>query len=75
MCCIGAVAQTNETLTCPTILLNGPSGFPIPDELIKYSVSLSEDAKNFDLKYVWTVSGGEILEGQGTPFIKTTCQN
>lgn len=75
MCCISAFAQTNETLLCPTISIYGPMSFPNPDEPITYTALVGKDAEKYDIKYVWTVSGGEILEGQGTSVIKTTWKN
>lgn len=31
-----------------------------------FMASLSEEAEKFNLQYNWTISGGEIIEGQGT---------
>lgn len=50
-------------------------GFPKSDEPITYNVSVGENVEKYDIKYVWTVSGGEIIEGQGTSVIKTTWKN
>ena len=68
--CVGTFAQTNEVSPCPTVSVIGPAGIPSPDEAITFTVSLSQEAEKFNLKYNWTISGGEIIEGQGTRVIK-----
>ena len=39
-------------------------------EFILYSVHLSEEAKQYKIKYFWVVEEGEIISGQGTPTVK-----
>ncbi len=73
--CVGTFAQTNETSPCPTISVTGPAGIPSPDEAITFTLSLSQKAEKFNPKYSWTISGGEIIEGQGTQFIKVLAPN
>ncbi len=68
--CAGAFAQANETSPCPTISVTGPSGIPTPDEPITFTAEISEEAKKFKTEYKWTVTNGEIIEGQGTTVIK-----
>jgi len=68
--CVVTFPQTNETSPCPTINLSGPAGIPDADEPIVFTAALSKGAEKFNLKYVWTVSTGEIIEGQGTLALK-----
>ena len=58
--------QANKISLCPTLSLTGPAGIPKPDEPISFTANLSNEAEKYNLKYKWTVSGGEIIEGQGT---------
>jgi len=68
--CIGTFAQTNEVSPCPTISVMGQPGIPTPDETITFTAEVSEEAKKFKTEYKWTVTNGEIIEGQGTTVIK-----
>jgi len=65
---VSAFAQ-NENKPCPTIDVSG-GGVISLDEPMSFSVKVSDEAKNLDLKYQWTTSQGKIIEGQGTPSIK-----
>ena len=73
--CICIFPQTNQTLPCPKISVTGPAYVPKPDEPITFFASVGENIKNFNVRYLWMVSGGEILEGQGTNFIKVLLEN
>jgi len=42
----------------------------MPDEPMTFTASLSKEAEKFNLEYKWTISGGEIIEGQGTLAVK-----
>ncbi len=66
--CAATFAQINETSPCPTINLSGPAGIPISGETINFKVDLIENGGN-PVNYYWTVSGGTIIEGQGTTVI------
>ncbi len=68
--CVGTFAQTSETSPCPTISVTGPAGVFEPGEIITFTVSLSKEAEKFNPKYNWTVTGGEIVEGQATQVIR-----
>lgn len=70
--CITSFAQINEISPCPAIYVTGPSSVPKLGDSITYSAIVSKNAENYKLKYIWTVSGGEILEGQGTAIIQST---
>lgn len=72
VCCITSFAQINEISPCPAIYVTGPSGVPKLRDSITYSAIVSKNAENYKLKYIWTVSGGEIVKGQGTAVIQST---
>jgi hypothetical protein len=60
-------AQKNAT--CPQIKVISPDGKFMPGDEMPFSVSLGEEAKNLNLEYVWEISNGEIIKGQGTTAI------
>jgi len=63
-------AQTDEITPCPAIVLNGLTSVPKLEERIAFLVSLSREAKKLTLQYNWTISGGEVIEGQASSAIK-----
>jgi len=73
--CGGTFAQTDKISPCPTIDVTGPAGIPNPDEPILFTASLSKEAEKFNLEYKWTVSGGEIIGGQGTLAVRALQKN
>lgn len=73
--CSAALAQTNETSPCPMISITGPSDVISPNEPIVFAADLGKKAENFNLKYNWTVSSSEIIEGQGTLIVKVLHKN
>jgi hypothetical protein len=68
--CAAAFAQTNEISPCPTIDVTGSPRIIQFGETATYTANLSEEAKKFNLQYQWAVSGGEIIEGQGTLVVR-----
>lgn len=72
---ISAFAQINKNSPCPAISVISQSFMPKSGEPMAFTATLSEQAKMYDIKYIWTVSRGKILAGQGTPAIKTTWEN
>lgn len=50
---------------CPSITVIGPMGITNPGDKIIFRV----DGGAVDLTYLWSVSAGTIVEGQGTPVI------
>lgn len=62
--CGGLVAQTN----CPEISTSGPSGIVYPGDPVIFTATVEPSGK--DLKYEWSISAGEIIEGQGTTVIR-----
>ncbi|MDQ3372682.1 MAG: hypothetical protein M3521_02175, partial [Acidobacteriota bacterium] len=73
--CVNISAQTDKIPSCPTITVTGPTSAPKPDEPMTFTASLSEEAEKFNLQYNWTISGGEITEGQGTLAVKALRKN
>lgn len=73
--CINTSAQTDKIPSCPTITVTGPTSAPKPDEPMIFTASLSQEAEKFNLQYNWTISGGEIIEGQGTLVVKASRKN
>lgn len=55
-------------VNCPTIELRGPNATDIVGEyLVTANIS---GGSQIDVKYDWTITNGEIVEGQSTPFIR-----
>lgn len=71
MFCIVSFAQTNQTLPCPKIDVIGPAGIIEPGDVATFTATLG-DEKNYSIFYVWTVTGGTIVEGQNTAVIKVS---
>ena len=63
-----SVFAQNELAPCPAINVSGNVGET--SNSLSFSVALDEKAKNYNLEYLWTVSQGTIIEGQGTSAIK-----
>ncbi|MEO8573378.1 MAG: hypothetical protein ABI481_05370 [Pyrinomonadaceae bacterium] len=62
-----AMAQSD----CPSISVNGPAGIVQVGELANYSVAIDLPPEGqLTLHYVWSVSAGTIVRGQGTTVIE-----
>ena len=59
-------SKVEEKQECPTISVIGPAGIPTPGEPIEFVASVSADVPK-SVQYKWTVSKGQIIDGQGTP--------
>lgn len=69
--CFSAFSQTEENPNCPVLSVSGPAGIVSPGEIMTFTATLDEKAKNYNIEYVWSVSeGNEIVGGQGTPKIE-----
>ena len=55
--------------SCPTIEIYGSKNFDNFAEPLMFTANVSGGSQD-DIKYKWTVSAGEIIEGQGMPVIK-----
>lgn len=69
----GVLGQNNQTLNCPTLDVTG-GGIPEPDEPLTFTANVG-DYDLSKLTFEWTVSSGEIIEGQGTSTIKVLHKN
>lgn len=67
---VGVFAQTNETLPCPTVSVTGPPGIPNLEEPIIFTAEIGKESEKLGLRYLWTITDGEIIEGQKTDQIK-----
>jgi hypothetical protein len=63
--CLAAFAQADEP-ACPAISVTGPSSGVRIEEPMEFSVNLGKEAEKYSVEYVWSVSSGKILSGQGS---------
>lgn len=63
--CLAAAFGQDPRPECPTISVTGPAGITMPGEKFVFSGDL-RGLVSKDLTYVWEVSGGKIVDGQGT---------
>ncbi|MDQ3179723.1 MAG: hypothetical protein M3Q33_04305 [Acidobacteriota bacterium] len=54
---------------CPTVSVTGPSEITKPGDTMTFTANVS-GGTNCEATYNWTVSQGEIIDGQGTPVIR-----
>lgn len=66
--CFAIFAQANEI--CPKIAIVGPPSPPEVNEIVNFTLVIGDEAKNYEIDYIWTAKGGKIVEGQGTKVIK-----
>ncbi len=66
--CFCAYAQENGTPSCPAISVTGPSSAILPGDEMIFAANIS-NVEPDQVGYVWTVKGGQITRGQGTPVI------
>lgn len=66
----GCFVAFGQDYTCPTMSLTSNPAIVSAGEIISYTVHLSEEAKQYKIKYVWAVDEGEIISGQGTPNVR-----
>jgi len=59
-------AQSDTSPACPTIDVNGPVRFIKPGDTATYSVQIDLKGLQLNPQYIWSVSAGQILKGQGT---------
>lgn len=67
--CFAAFAQANENF-CPKITIVLSDEFLVPGKIATFTAKVDKEAGESDVKYVWTVSRGEILKGQGSSQIE-----
>ena len=54
---------------CPTLSVTGPSEITAPGAVMTFTANVSGGSSS-DFTYNWTVSQGDIIDGQGTPVIR-----
>ena len=67
-CYTGVFAQKGSGQACPDISITGPAGIDERGDPHRFNIVFSEKLPE-NARIVWTVSSGEILEGQGTKTI------
>lgn len=61
--------RANDDEHCPTIGLNGPLTAVRAGETVAFSVGISKEADPKKIRFRWSLSGGELVSGQGTNHI------
>jgi hypothetical protein len=62
----GIYAQDDQKPFCPPISITGPAGFVKEGDIAYYTANIGDVGKNYDLRFIWSVSSGSIAKGQGT---------
>ncbi|MDI1240335.1 MAG: hypothetical protein PSX80_00255, partial [bacterium] len=65
MLAITAAGQTEPRADCPTISINGPIGIVYRLDPFKFTAKVEGKLRD-KIEYEWTVSTGQIIDGQGT---------
>src|SRR5688572_28864529 len=69
--CVAAAAQAGAPSSCPTIFVTGPAGVLNPGDTATFTVTVeAPEPEKQNLQYLWTVSSGEIITGQGTTSVE-----
>jgi hypothetical protein len=55
---------------CPKVIVECPTDIPEAGKSYTVKVRVEGDTSNQELSYNWSVSSGEIIEGQGTSSLK-----
>lgn len=61
-------AQTNQNSSCPSVDISG-GGVAKPGETVWFTANVFANERDLKIEYVWTVSSGQIISGQGTQII------
>lgn len=67
--CLTAFAQANEPV-CPSISVAGPSHALRQGEAFPFFAELGKEVENYQVEYIWEISTGKIISGQGTKSIE-----
>ena len=67
-----AVAQGQERFVCPTISVFGPAEILKPGETARFTVKFQSPKPETPLKYIWDLSSGKIVSGDGTESIEVS---
>ena len=63
-----AISQNNSS--CPKVEFISPTSAITVGDVMEFKISLSNEIKDMNLEYKWTVSARQIFKGQGTTSIK-----
>ena len=55
---------------CPTVIVECPTEVPESGKIYTINARVEGDNSNQELTYGWSISNGEIVEGQGTSSLK-----
>lgn len=55
---------------CPTVIVECPTDIPKSGKIYTVKARVEGDSSNQQLTYGWSVSNGEIVEGQGTDSLR-----
>jgi len=67
---ISSIAQSNDSLKCPDLKIEGPFKEIIVDgKNANFTVGMQKLFESTDITYNWAVSNGTIIAGQGTKSI------
>lgn len=72
--CSSVAGQTRK-ITCPSLELTVPAQAVIEGELVTLRASLAGKPASAKLTYIWAISSGEIVSGQGTNVIQIKTDN
>lgn len=61
-----AVSQSTAKTSCPSISVSGPAGIVKGDENVTFTVNILNAPQNAVFEYLWEISNGAIITGQGT---------
>ncbi|MGB7209405.1 MAG: hypothetical protein WBD27_12140 [Pyrinomonadaceae bacterium] len=64
--CLSSFAQTSPDPSCPSIQVFGPAGIVHPNDIARYTAKVDAKGQKLDLTYLWSVSAGKVISGQGT---------
>lgn len=73
--CTSIFAQTGGKALCPELSISGPAGIVQSGETANYSADIDLKGEKFNIEYVWSVSSGKIIGGQGTRLIEVEQPN
>lgn len=66
--CASIIAQTDVKPSCPKFSMSGPRGIIVePGETATYIAEIDAKGQTLNIEYIWSISGGKIISGQGTP--------
>jgi len=66
VCALRATAQANVNSECPEVFIVGPASIVKPGNPWVYTAGLRTNGRAYAAEYLWTVSHGKIVNGQGT---------